>query len=261
MTVENKPTGAAPKKMSLTRRKPVEAAAKPEKKFTSFKKPAAPARPGAKRPAPRKPAKPAKPLTAEQLKQLEEKKKKQARIAKTREILEQTFPLAFNSNDVKPLKVDIHSEIFAHFNSDAEEDGSPLKKSAIRTFLLQYIRSDAYNRAAVKLRKRYSLDGRVVAHLTDEEVQYHQSLIKKPKPKARPKGKPGFTKAGAKSGFANKAKTFAPKVYFKAGDQVVFNNKEGVIREVEQGKIKIQLKAPPITLTVLPKDYKNITKK
>ncbi|RIY31572.1 ProQ/FINO family protein, partial [Psittacicella gerlachiana] len=144
----------------------------------------------------RKPAPRRKVLTEQEKRVLEDKRLKRERLEQTYQELHARFPNAFNRENVKPLSVDVHKNLFEIATAEG-----PLRKSALRQFLASYIRNDEYHNAALRLKKRFNLDGEPVAELSESELDYHRQNLR---PKARPR-KPAFNK---KPGFGGKKPGF-----------------------------------------------------
>ncbi|RIY34439.1 ProQ/FINO family protein, partial [Psittacicella hinzii] len=183
-----------------------------------------------------------RPLSPQERKVQLEKQQKRERIEQTYEALHAKFPQAFDRNNIKPLAVDVHKELFAI----ATEEG-PLRKSLIRHFLARYIRNEAYHEAALKHQKRFNLQGEAVVDLTAEELEYHRSNIK---PKPQFTRKPGF--GGKKPGFGGRRPS-APnrggrpqsgfrRPAFAVGQKVLAGDKRtGVVKEIIGDKARVTL--------------------
>ncbi|RIY33203.1 hypothetical protein CKF54_03155 [Psittacicella hinzii] len=200
----------------------------------------------------RKPAQ-RKPLTEQEKRILEEKKIKRQRLDETYEVLHAKFPKAIDRENIKPLAVDVHKQLFEL----TTEDG-PLRKSAIRQFLASYIRNDDYHAAALKHKKRFNLEGEAVADIDEAELQYHRQNMRKKAPVRKPafNKKPGFgaRKPGAhnrqggarRPGNNDDRRNFKPNNRFTAsftvGQKVIAGeNRAGTVKEVIGDRVRVTL--------------------
>jgi ProP effector len=80
------------------------------------------------------------------------------------EVLVKRFPLAFNLNDRKPLKIGIYQDILAAFADDSSVSNNALKKA-----LRYYVTGRGYLLAMVNSTLRIDLEGNVAGEISPKD--------------------------------------------------------------------------------------------
>lgn len=97
------------------------------------------------------------------------------------QILEERWPKLFNFNNPKPLKLEIHKDIY----SLIDESEQPQYKNALST----YVRRLKYTTCLAKGGERYDLEGNAFGLVTEEEQSLSQVVIDKRNLKIKQKRK------------------------------------------------------------------------
>ncbi len=85
-------------------------------------------------------------------------------------LVSETYPLAFDRKNVRPLKIGIQEDILA----DAK-----LPKGKVKRALASYVRSGHYLRSLQPGAERVDLAGQPAGLVTDQEAEHAKSLLKK----------------------------------------------------------------------------------
>mgnify|MGYP002634325243 CR=1 FL=1 len=88
------------------------------------------------------------------------------------EVLVKQFPLAFNLNDRKPLKIGIAQDIAANFVGDSSFSNNALKKA-----LRYYVNGKGYLLAMVNGTTRIDLDGNVAGEINLEDKLHTEKIL------------------------------------------------------------------------------------
>ncbi|MEI6627822.1 MAG: ProQ/FinO family protein [Alphaproteobacteria bacterium] len=88
------------------------------------------------------------------------------------EVLAKRFPLAFNLNDRKPLKIGIYKDILAAFADDSSFSNNALKKA-----LRYYVTGRGYLLAMVNSTTRIDLEGNVAGEINPEDRLHAEKCL------------------------------------------------------------------------------------
>lgn len=88
------------------------------------------------------------------------------------EVLVKRFPLAFNLNDRKPLKICIYQDILAAFADDSSVSNNALKKA-----LRYYVTGRGYLLAMVNSTVRIDLEGNVAGEISPEDRLHAEKCL------------------------------------------------------------------------------------
>ena len=87
-------------------------------------------------------------------------------------VLVKRFPLAFNLNDRKPLKIGIYQDILAAFADDSSFSNNALKKA-----LRYYVTGRGYLLAMVNSTTRIDLEGNVAGEISPEDRLHAEKCL------------------------------------------------------------------------------------
>lgn len=198
--------------------------------------------------------KPVRRLSKQQQIALQAKKAKLERIEQSYQVLHAAYPKAFDYENIKPLPVDFHKELFETVVGEGE---GKLRKSVLREFLASYVRNERYHRAVLDIKQRFTLQGELSTPFTEDELKYHQECLEKEEKTKQAKKRPSFAKkpGGFKKPNFNRSnarptlnRPFQPnlrrntvKPAFTVGQRVAANDKKGTVKEVIGDKVRVSL--------------------
>lgn len=82
----------------------------------------------------------------------------------------ETYPKAFNRDNVRPLKIGIQEELLAD---------EKISKGKIKRALASYVRAPAYYRSLQAGAQRVDLNGEDAGAVTEQEAEHAQAMLKK----------------------------------------------------------------------------------
>ena len=113
-------------------------------------------------------------LNEQKNKEHKAKQKKKEEIKTTLTWFYEKFPLCFNQNELKPLKLNIDKDLFLFI----EKEHIP-SKAKLRDAFTYYTNNIHYLEAVIKGTHRYDLEGNQVQEITQEQKTYAQEKFDK----------------------------------------------------------------------------------